>query len=182
MNSPFENQPLQQDSPFKANGRFGRLSYAAWTFLFTLTLAAVVLLIFTFGLTQNEGTPGFTAPGIVAIAILYIGGIYISFVFTIRVCMTVIIQVGYLTHARTSREHGLAIYLFCAKGTEGPNDYGPKRPTPSWERVLGWIYIALIPLAVIFLLLPQSWLLPMKAMLKKAKALSLGRHLSLNNF
>ncbi|MFX9600784.1 DUF805 domain-containing protein, partial [Acinetobacter baumannii] len=77
MNSPFENQPLQQDSPFKANGRFGRLSYAAWTFLFTLTLAAVVLLIiFTFGLTQNEGTPGFTAPGIVAIAILYIGGIY----------------------------------------------------------------------------------------------------------
>ncbi|EPG7691442.1 DUF805 domain-containing protein, partial [Acinetobacter baumannii] len=38
MNSPFENQPLQQDSPFKANGRFGRLSYAAWTFLFTLVL------------------------------------------------------------------------------------------------------------------------------------------------
>ncbi len=30
------------------------------------------------------------------------------------------------------------------------NDYGPKRLTPSWERVLGWIYIALIPLAVIF--------------------------------
>lgn len=29
MNSPFENQPLQHDSPFKASGRFGRLSYAA---------------------------------------------------------------------------------------------------------------------------------------------------------
>ena len=25
MNSPFENQPISQDSPFKANGRFGRL-------------------------------------------------------------------------------------------------------------------------------------------------------------
>ena len=45
MNSPFENQPLQQDSPFKAYGRFGRLSYAAWTFLFTLVLVTAILLI-----------------------------------------------------------------------------------------------------------------------------------------
>lgn len=45
MNSPFENQPISQDSPFKANGRFGRLSYAAWTFLFTLVLVTAILLI-----------------------------------------------------------------------------------------------------------------------------------------
>lgn len=152
MNSPFENQPLQQDSPFKANGRFGRLSYAAWTFLFTLSLTAVVLLIiFTFGLTQNEGAPGFTAPGIVSIAILYIVGIYISFVFTIRrlhdrnntgwLSLLMLVPVVNI---------GFAVYLFCAKGTEGTNNYGPKRPTPSWERVLGWIYIVLIPIAFIF--------------------------------
>ncbi len=53
MNSPFENQPISQDSPFKANGRFGRLSYAAWTFLFTLVLVTAILLImFTFGFTN----------------------------------------------------------------------------------------------------------------------------------
>ncbi len=184
MNSPFENQPLQQDSPFKANGRFGRLSYAAWTFLFTLTLAAVVLLIiFTFGLTQNEGTPGFTAPGIIAIAILYIVGIYISFVFTIRrlhdrnntgwLSLLMLVPVVNI---------GLAVYLFCAKGTEGPNDYGPKRPTPSWERVLGWIYIALIPLAVIFAIVATIMAPTYEGYVEKAKALLLGPHLSLNNF
>ena len=42
------------------------------------------------------------------------------------------------------------IYLFAAKGTEGNNDYGAQRPTPGWERVLGWIYIILIPLALVF--------------------------------
>ncbi len=60
MNSPFENQPISQDSPFKANGRFGRLSYAAWTFLFTLVLVTAILLImFTFGFTNPEGAPDF---------------------------------------------------------------------------------------------------------------------------
>lgn len=63
MNSPFENQPLQQDSPFKAYGRFGRLSYAAWTFLFTLVLVTAILLImFTFGFTNPEGAPDFSTP------------------------------------------------------------------------------------------------------------------------
>jgi len=152
MNSPFENQPIQQDSPFKANGRFGRLSYAAWTFLFTLVLLIAMLLIaFTFGFTQNEGIPGFTAPGIISFVIIYIVGLYISFVFAIRrlhdrnntgwLSLLMLVPIVNI---------GLAIYLFCAKGTEGPNDYGPKRPTPNWERVLGWIYIALIPLAVVF--------------------------------
>ena len=85
MNSPFENQPLQQDSPFKAYGRFGRLSYAAWTFLFTLVLVTAILLImFTFGFTNPEGAPDFSTPGLICIAILYIVGIYINFVFTIR--------------------------------------------------------------------------------------------------
>ncbi|MDO7482534.1 DUF805 domain-containing protein [Acinetobacter baumannii] len=152
MNSPFENHPLQQDSPFKANGRFGRLSYAAWTFLFTLVLVTAILLImFTFGFTNPEGAPDFSTPGLICIAILYIVGIYINFVFTIRrlhdrnntgwLSLLMLVPVVNI---------GLAIYLFCAKGTEGPNDYGPKRPTPSWERVLGWIYIVLIPLALIF--------------------------------
>lgn len=176
MNSPFENQPLQQDSPFKANGRFGRLSYAAWTFLFTLTLAAVVLLIiFTFGLTQNEGTSGFTAPDIVAIAILYIVGIYISFVFTIRrlhdrnntgwLSLLMLVPVVNI---------GLAIYLFCAKGTEGPNDYGPKRPTPSWERVLGWIYIVIIPLAFVFGVIVAMMVPSYQSYIERSESIEIG--------
>jgi len=38
------------------------------------------------------------------------------------------------------------LYILFAKGTEGVNRFGPQRGTPQWEKVLGWIYIILIPL------------------------------------
>lgn len=152
MNSPFENPPIQQDSPFKASGRFGRLSYAAWTLLFSLVLVIAVLIIaFTFGFTRSEDLAGLSAGGLIVIGILYIACIYVSFVFTIRRLhdrnntgwLSLLMLIPVINFI-------FMIYLFAAKGTEGVNDYGPQRPTPSWERVLGWIYIALIPLALIF--------------------------------
>ncbi|WP_375037589.1 DUF805 domain-containing protein [Acinetobacter sp. RW6] len=152
MNSPFENQPIQQDSPFKASGRFGRLSYAAWTLLFSLVIVIAVLIVaFTFGLTNSEDLSGLSTAGMIVLGIVYIACIYVSFVFTIRrlhdrnntgwlSLLMLIPAVNFI----------FMIYLFAAKGTEGTNDYGPQRPTLGWERVLGWIYIVLIPLAFVF--------------------------------
>ncbi|MDU6099286.1 MAG: DUF805 domain-containing protein [Acinetobacter sp.] len=152
MNSPFENQSLQQDSPFKASGRFGRLSYAAWTFLFSLVIGiAVVIIAFTFGFTSSQELTGLSTAGMIVIAILYIVCLYVSFVFTIR-RLHDRNNTGWLSLLMLIPAVNLIfmIYLFAAKGTEGNNDYGPQRPTPSWERVLGWIYIILIPLALVF--------------------------------
>jgi uncharacterized membrane protein YhaH (DUF805 family) len=152
MNSPFENQPIQQDSPFKAIGRFGRLSYAAWTLLFSLVIVIAILVVaFTFGLTNSEDLSGLSAAGMIVLGIVYIACIYVSFIFTIRrlhdrnntgwlSLLMLIPAVNFI----------FMIYLFAAKGTEGTNDYGPQRPTLGWERVLGWIYIVLIPLAFVF--------------------------------
>ena len=152
MNSPFENQPLQHDSPFKASGRFGRLSYAAWTFLFSLVIGiAVVIIAFTFGFTSSQELTGLSTAGMIVIAILYIVCLYVSFVFTIR-RLHDRNNTGWLSLLMLIPAVNLIfmIYLFAAKGTEGNNDYGPKRPTLGWERVLGWIYIILIPLALVF--------------------------------
>jgi uncharacterized membrane protein YhaH (DUF805 family) len=176
MNSPFENQSIPQDSPFKANGRFGRLSYAAWTFLFTFVLViAIMLIIFTFGLTQNEGAPGFTAPGMISIGILYIVGIYINFVFAIRrlhdrnntgwlslLMLVPLVNIGF------------AVYLFAAKGTEGTNDYGPQRPTLGWERVLGWIYIVLIPLAFVFGVIVAMMVPSYQSYIERSESIEIG--------
>lgn len=119
----------------------------------------------------------------IVIAILYIVCLYVSFVFTIR-RLHDRNNTGWLSLLMLIPAVNLIfmIYLFAAKGTEGNNDYGPQRPTPGWERVLGWIYIILIPLALFLLSLPQSCLRPMKAMLRKAKVWSLVHLLSLSNF
>ncbi|WP_336167254.1 DUF805 domain-containing protein [Acinetobacter sp. 161(2023)] len=151
MNAPFENQATQQDSPFKANGRFGRLSYAAWTLLFSFVIViAIIIIAFTFGLTNKDLT-GHSTAGMILIGIVYIVCIYFNFIFTIRrlhdrnntgwLSLLMLIPVVNFI---------FMIYLFAAKGTEGTNDYGPQRPTLGWERVLGWIYIVLIPLAFVF--------------------------------
>ena len=119
----------------------------------------------------------------IVIAILYIVCLYVSFVFTIR-RLHDRNNTGWLSLLMLIPAVNLIfmIYLFAAKGTEGNNDYGPQRPTPGWERVLGWIYIILIPLALVLLSLPQSCLQPMKAMSRKVKVWSLVHLLSLSNF
>lgn len=50
----------------------------------------------------------------------------------------------------------MMLYLFCAKGTDGVNKFGPVRATAPWEKVLGWIYIILIPLLIIVALVGNT--------------------------
>ncbi|MCU4579615.1 DUF805 domain-containing protein [Acinetobacter gyllenbergii] len=142
------------DHPLSPKGRFGRLSYAAWTFL-----SSIIFFIIFFALALSSGLftagspqePNFPIFLILVVAIVYIGFIYLSFIFTIRrlhdrnqsgwLSLLMIVPLANLF---------LMIYLFCAKGTEGENNFGLARITSDWEKVLGWIYIIIIPLAFIF--------------------------------
>lgn len=176
MNSPFENQPIQQDSPFKANGRFGRLSYAAWTLLFSLVIVIAVLIVaFTFGLTNSEDLSGLSTAGMIVLGIVYIACIYVSFIFTIRrlhdrnntgwlSLLMLIPAVNFI----------FMIYLFAAKGTEGTNDYGPQRPTLGWERVLGWIYIVIIPLVFVFGVIAGIMVPSYQSYIEKSESIEIG--------
>jgi len=176
MNSPFENQPLQQDSPFNANGRFGRLSYAAWSLLYTLILMIALFVVgMTSGMVVGGSSNSAIVIGMILLVVLYIAYFYFSFILIIRrlhdrnntgwLSLLMLVPVVNI---------GFAVYLFCAKGTEGTNNYGPKRPTPSWERVLGWIYIALIPLAVIFAIVATIMAPTYEGYVEKSESIVIG--------
>lgn len=159
MNSPFETQPIQTDSPLKASGRFGRLSYMAWTFLTSLiAMLAVLPFIMLMGgsfMMNAASDPsaifsGFSILALLFIAIIYIALTYFNFVFTIRRLhdrnhsgwLSLLMLVPFINLA-------FIIYIFAAKGNEGSNAYGPQRVTTDWERILGWIYIVLTVLGFV---------------------------------
>ncbi|MGG2096791.1 DUF805 domain-containing protein [Acinetobacter haemolyticus] len=149
------NSPIQTiDKPLSPKGRFGRLAYAAWSFLSAIVFCIVIfILAFIASLFSGNGSEFSDFPfiAILLFIILYIGFLYFSFVFTIR-RLHDRNQTGWLSLLIVVPLLNLIflIYLFCAKGTEGENLYGPSRSTAGWEKVLGWIYIILIPLLLVF--------------------------------
>jgi hypothetical protein len=81
---------------------------------------------------------------------LYIVLIYFSFIFTIRrlhdrnhtgwLSLLMLVPLVNLF---------LILYLFFARGDEGINNYGLPRATATWEKVLGWLYILIVPLGIL---------------------------------
>ncbi len=141
------------DSPLKAYGRFGRLSFLGWNMLMSFS---VILLVFLIGLfapglfNTAEGAENISIPGLIMMGILYIVLIYFSFIFTIRrlhdrnhtgwLSLLMLVPLVNLF---------LILYLFFARGDEGINNYGLPRATATWEKVLGWLYILIVPLGIL---------------------------------
>lgn len=159
-NRPFTDLTTSRtNSVFSANGRFGRLSFFAWLFIITIVFYSV------FGVTAALFAPddymqstenllgGFPVLAIIIFVILYIALLYLNFVFTIRrlhdmnktgwLSLLVIIPVI---------NFFFVLYLSIGKGTPGANNYGLPRITQGWEKVLGWIYIIFVPIAILGIL------------------------------
>lgn len=149
MNSNFQTN----DSPLSANGRFGRLSYLGWTFLSALVffLVAIVVVVLMVG-TNPESISSLSIPAMIIFLVLYIAMIYFTFIFTIRRLhdknqngwLSLIMFVPLINFF-------FLIYLCCAKGDAGTNNYGAPRVTKGWEKVLGWIYIILFPISILLI-------------------------------
>ncbi|WP_089605265.1 DUF805 domain-containing protein [Acinetobacter piscicola] len=144
MNSNFQTN----DSPLSASGRFGRMSYLGWSFLSALVffLVAIVVVVLMVG-TNPESLSSLSMSVSIIFLVLYIALIYFTFVFTIRRLhdknqsgwLSLIMLVPLINFF-------FLVYLCCAKGDAGTNNYGAPRVTKGWEKVLGWIYIIMIPL------------------------------------
>lgn len=144
------NQVLSKDKPTSASGRFGRLSYLAWLFLSSIIfMIAVGVLAAVFGLSTIAQNPeNISGIAIIIAVILYIAFIYFSIIFMVRrlhdrnhsgwLSLLVLIPLINIF---------FALYLLLAKGTVGANNFGEPRITPNWEKVLGWLYIIMIPVA-----------------------------------
>ncbi len=141
MSTNFQNQ----DSPFSANGRFGRLSYLGWNML----LGLVLVLIVTSVILVEPNLIIYmkdSMTSMIFFGILYLIVIYFSLIFTIR-RLHDLDQSGWLSLVTLIPVINLFffLYLIFAPGTQGSNNYGAPRMTKTWEKVLGWMY-GLVPI------------------------------------
>ena len=143
------------DSPLKANGRFGRMSYLGWNMLMSFVMIMVIGLLFAFTpglLTDPYNMTGSSTPGTIAVALIviaYIAMLYFTFVFTIRRLhdrnhsgwLSLIVLIPLVNVL-------MMLYLIFAKGDVNPNQYGVPRTTQTWEKVLAWFYILVFPIGI----------------------------------
>ncbi|WP_130803702.1 DUF805 domain-containing protein [Acinetobacter ihumii] len=154
MRSSAQGTRLANDSPLNPKGRFSRLSYAAWSLLSTLffLIACISLGFGILQMSQREVTLSnqFSFFVFFAVGSLYLIFLYTNFVFIIR-RLHDRNQNGWLSILYLIPVVNLFFiaYLLSARGCERLNDFGPARYTCSWEKILGWIYIAFIPVACI---------------------------------
>ena len=149
MSSNFQTH----DSALSASGRFGRLSYLGWNMLLGLSMfvLGIIAALFIPALSNSPSNTLIFILGAVAI-IIYIAVIYFSFIFTIRRLHDKN-QSGWLSLLMLLPLVNLFffVYLSCAKGDAGTNNYGAPRITRSWEKVLAWIYIVIFPISILIL-------------------------------
>ena len=146
------NQKYQtSESALSPSGRFGRLSYLGWNMLMSFSILIIIGIIAAFspGLLADPTTmTGSSMLATVLIGIAYIVLLYFSFVFTIR-RLHDRNHIGWLSLLILVPGINLVfiLYLIFAKGDDRSNQYGPRRNTKGWEKVLAWIYIFIFPLA-----------------------------------
>ena len=148
------NQKYQtSESALSPSGRFGRLSYLGWNMLMSFSILIIIGIIAAFspGLLADPTTmTGSSMLATVLIGIAYIVLLYFSFVFTIR-RLHDRNHIGWLSLLILVPGINLVfiLYLIFAKGDDRSNQYGPRRNTKGWEKVLAWIYILIFPLAIL---------------------------------
>jgi len=140
---------IDKSNPFSPKGRFTRLSYLAWTFVFTLAAFLTAFFVAAgFGVDNPESVDS-TAMNVIAfsfMAALAIPGI----IFGIRrlhdtdnpdywIILIIIPVVSFV----------LWLYLALKKGSVGHNSFGPHRPTLNWETIAGYLMIASIALSIV---------------------------------
>lgn len=131
--------------PFSPKGRFGRLSYLAWAMVFVFITYAIMFAL--------VGGMALTDPSLVASPLLIIVVIASS-------VPTVIFGIRRLHDINASgwwllllfipiASLVLALIMLLKPGTESANRFGPPRETRSWEKVLGYVSIGLMVVALI---------------------------------
>lgn len=148
------NQKYQtSESTLSPSGRFGRLSYLGWNMLMSFSILIIIGIIATFSpdlFTNPSALTGSSMVAAVLIGIAYIALLYFSFVFTIR-RLHDRNHIGWLSLLILVPGINIlfVLYLIFAKGDDRSNQYGPRRITKGWEKVLGWIYVLIFPIGIL---------------------------------
>ncbi|MEJ2529834.1 MAG: DUF805 domain-containing protein [Gammaproteobacteria bacterium] len=140
------SEGFDESSPFSSSGRFGRLSYLAWTTLLNLSLGLIMsIVIGGFAAMQQQMLAG----GKLMLAFQLVTIMVLIF-FSIRrfhdmnasgwwALLLIVPIVNFVT----------ALVLLFKAGNVGANDYGLPRRTRGWEKVVGYIFIGMMVLGLI---------------------------------
>lgn len=141
-----DGEGFDETSPFSPNGRFGRLSYLAWGTLVNIVLIVIIVVIAggAAAMQQQAMTGG---PIVLVFQLI---GLVVAILFSIRRFHDINASGWWSISIVVPIVNIVAILILLLKpGSIGANDYGPARVTPTWEKVVGYIGIGFMILALI---------------------------------
>jgi uncharacterized membrane protein YhaH (DUF805 family) len=145
---------IDTSSPLSPKGRFGRLSFIAWYMLVT------ILSYIAMGLLGGTTLFMETDPDRIALFFSGSGGVLYALLTIFTTVLLVIFVIRRLHDVNTTGWLAmllivplvnlfLLLYLLLKRGDEGSNRFAAARPTPGWEKVLGYTGTGLIVLGFI---------------------------------
>ncbi len=140
---------IDNSSPLSPKGRFGRLSFIAWYML--VTILSYVAMGLLGGTTLFMGTD----PDKIALFFSSSGGVLSTLLTLATTVLLVIFVIRRLHDVNTTGWLALLLiiplvnlvlllYLLLKRGDERSNRFAAVRPTPAWEKVLGYIGTGLL--------------------------------------
>jgi uncharacterized membrane protein YhaH (DUF805 family) len=153
VSSTIDDGTYDQTNPLSPKGRFGRLSYLAWMFLFGIAMYAVmaVLGVALFGASMfTSGANGLPGAGMALLLPLEL----VAFVFFALIAIRRLHDCNasgwwFLLFVVPVANAVFGLFLVLKAGSEGGNRFGPPRLTRGWEKVLAYINIGFMVLALI---------------------------------
>lgn len=138
--------------PFDPHGRFGRLSYIAWAVAVSFGVNLLQMaLAFAFGVSGGGPAPdGAGAPLVTGISIvLGLAVMIATILFFIRRLHDIGLTGWWVLLMLVPLVNIVfGLYGILKPGSDGPNRFGPPRPTAGWEKVVGGIGAVLIGISI----------------------------------
>ncbi|MCG6896101.1 MAG: DUF805 domain-containing protein [Thiocapsa sp.] len=143
---------VDMTGPFDPHGRFGRLSYIAWAVAVSFGVNLVQMaLAFAFGVSAGEPIPDTPAAAVVTGISLVLGlaVMIATILFFIRRLHDIELSGWWALLMLVPLVNVVfGLYGILKPGTDGPNRFGPPRPTAGWEKLLGGIGAVLIGISI----------------------------------
>ena len=149
-----EAEGYDETGPFTPSGRFGRLSYFAWSTIFnTVITIATFAIAGGIGAMQGAGNSAaeiFLGGGSIGMIVMQVALLAVFILFTIRRLHDMNASGWWSVITVVPLVNFIAILVFLFKpGSVGANNYGPPRITRGWEKVLSYIVIGIFILGIL---------------------------------
>jgi uncharacterized membrane protein YhaH (DUF805 family) len=149
---PATGGTVDTTNPFEPKGRFTRLSWLAWSLVLTVLGGLALYAVVAVGLVSMpapnpQEPPIYLGAGMLVFQVLFL---VLYLILAIRRFHDIDAS-GWWSVALVVPIANLvaALILLFKAGDPGPNRFGPPRPTPGWEQVVGIIYIVIMVLGLI---------------------------------